>query len=166
MPTSSLSGENDVDELRAKTGDGWLRDFMEEVVVLHSKKGAEMVRAARLNRTCPPGQCCVFVTETALRQAPCCNLMPYKPEAHVKAEACAPKNLHTQTCNVRPCNGIWHHSHLAIVSDNQLLLSTHSHGQAAGLPNDVREPRRYVVRLQAQLVEENLAIAELVQRRI
>ena len=29
-----------------------------------------------------------------------------------------------------------------------------------------REPRRYVVRLQAQLVEENLAIAELVQRRI
>ena len=149
-PPLHLSGEDDVDELRAYTGDGWLRDFMEEVVVLRSKKGAEMVLAARLNRTCPPGQCCVFATETALRQAPCCNLMwAYKPGAHVKAEACAPENFH-----------------LFVVSDNQLLLSTHSHGQAVGLPNDVREPRRSVVRLQAQLVEENLAIAELVQKRI
>ena len=30
----------------------------------------------------------------------------------------------------------------------------------------VRERRRYVVRLQAQLVEEDLAIAELIQRRV
>ena len=55
--------------------------------------------------------------------------------------------LRTQACNVRTCNGIWQVSHLVVVSDSQLFLSTHSHGQATGLHNDVRELRRHDVRL-------------------
>ena len=36
--------------------------------------------------------------------------------------------LRAQARNVRTCNGIWQFSHLVVVSDSQLFLSTHSHG--------------------------------------
>ena len=55
--------------------------------------------------------------------------------------------VRAQACNVRTCNGIWQLSHLVVVSDSELFLSTHSYGQATGLHNDVREFRRHNVRL-------------------
>ena len=65
-----------------------------------------------------------------------------------------------QARNVRPCNGICHHSHLVVVTDSQLFLSTHSQGQAAWLDNDVCEPLRYDVRLSegVQLVLTSVGI--------
>ena len=59
--------------------------------------------------------------------------------------------LRAQARNVRTCNGIWQLSHLVVVSDSKLLLSTHSHGQATGLDNDVRELRRHDVRLRESI---------------
>ena len=45
-------------------------------------------------------------------------------------------------------------------------MTTHSHGRPAELHYDVCEPRRHDVRLLVQFVKENLAVAELVQRRV
>ena len=90
----------------------------------------------------------------------------YQPRSTSQsANLCAKEPPHTNLQRP-PSNEVWHHSHLVVVSDHQLFLTTLSHGQAEGLHNDVREPRRHDVRLQAQFVEENLAVAELVQRRV
>ena len=95
-----------------------------------------------------------------------CNLMwAYQPRStRQSASLCVKEPPLTQSCDVRPCDGVWQHSHHLVVSDSQLFLTTLSHGQAEGLLNDVCESRRHDVRLQVQFVEENLPVAELVQR--
>ena len=59
----------------------------------------------------------------------------------------------------------WQHSHLVIVSDHKLLLIAHNHNQATGLHNGPCDFRRNDVRLLVKLVEEKLALTELVHRR-
>ena len=98
-------------------------------------------------------------------------MLSSQPSAHRRstrqsASLCVKEPPLTQSCDVRPCDGVWQHSRHIVVSDNQLFLTTLSHGQGEGLHNDVCESRRHDVRLQVQFVEENLAVAELVQRRV
>ena len=69
------------------------------------------------------------------------------PSRGRQAQSCRRQFLQATPASDRPCDGIWHYSHVVVVSDSQLFLSTHSHGQATGLHNDVRELRRHDVRL-------------------
>ena len=97
------------------------------------------------------------------------NAVHPSPSRGRQAQSCPRQFLQAtpaQSISDRPCDGIWQHTHLVVVSDNKLFLTTLSHGQAAGIHNDVREPRRHDVRIQVELVEENLAVAELVQGRV
>ena len=75
------------------------------------------------------------------------NVVHPFPSRGRQAQSCRRQFLQATPASDRPCDGIWHYSHVVIVSDSQPFLSTHSHGQATGLHNDVRELRRHDVRL-------------------